>query len=148
MSDLEKLERIQSMYEQYRRKFPEVASIDPTQLEELRHGEREIVLVDVREPLEQEVSMIPGAIRSSEFEQRKEEFRGDLVVTYCTAGYRSGLFARKLQEQGWQVMNLAGSLLAYTHSHLPLVDADGPTRRIHVYGPEWNLAARGYESVW
>jgi hypothetical protein len=30
-----------------------------------------------------------------------------------------------------------------------LADATGaPTRRLHVYGERWNLAADGYETVW
>lgn len=148
MTDEQKRERIEMLYAKYQRKFSDVKSITAAELQAIRQDEREFVIVDVRNPEEQAVSMIPGAITSGEFDERHEEFRGDLVVTYCTAGYRSGLYAQRLESQGWEVVNLAGSLLAYTHAGLPLVDKNGSTNRIHVYGPDWNLAAEGYVPVW
>lgn len=148
MSDEKKLEKIQALYTKYQRKFPEVRSISPQDLREIRQGDREMVIVDVRKPEEQEVSMIPGAITAGEFEARSKELQGKLVVTYCTMGYRSGLYARQLQQQGWEVANLAGSVLAWTHAGQELVDAGGPTSRVHVYGKDWNLAADGYDPVW
>lgn len=148
MSDEQKLEKIQTLYAKYKRKFPEVESLSPGELQELRQSGRELVIVDVREPEEQAVSMIPGAVTVEEFEARSEEFHGQLVVTYCTVGYRSGLYAQQLDRRGWDVANLAGSLLAWTHAGQQLVDARGSTRRVHVYGEDWNLAAEGYEPVW
>ena len=47
------------------------------------------------------------------------------------------------------VQNLAGSMLAWTHADGELVDSDGnPTKRLHVFGKRWNLAADGYEGIW
>lgn len=148
MSDEQKLEKIQTLYTKYQRKFPEVRSISPQELREMQQGNREMVIVDVRQSEEQEVSMIPGAITTGEFEARAGELEGKLVVTYCTVGYRSGLYAQQLQRQGWEVANLAGSLLAWTHAGQQLIDADGPTRRVHVYGKDWDFAADGYDPVW
>jgi sodium/bile acid cotransporter 7 len=148
MSDEQKLEKIQALYTKYQRKFPEVRSISPQELQEIQHDDREAVIVDVRKPEEQAVSMIPGAITAGEFEARSEELQGNLVITYCTLGYRSGLYAQQLQRQGWEVANLAGSLLAWTHAKQELVDTDGPTSRVHVYGKDWNFAADGYDPVW
>jgi hypothetical protein len=41
------------------------------------------------------------------------------------------------------------SLLAWSHAGGPLVDGEGrPTKRLHVFGARWDLAAEGYEPVW
>ena len=37
---------------------------------------------------------------------------GRRVVTYCTVGYRSGLYAAELLGRGVEALNLAGSLIA------------------------------------
>jgi hypothetical protein len=39
-------------------------------------------------------------------------------------------------------------VLLWSHEGLPLTSSDGPTRRVHVYGPRWNLLPAGYEAVW
>ena len=148
MSDAEKKQKIETLYVKYERKFPTVEGITaPELLQSLDEGS-EYILVDVRKPKEQEVSMIPGAITQQEFEDRSEELRGKTVVTYCTAGYRSGLYAKKIQSKGWQVLNLEGSLLAWTHAGGSLEDDQGPTKRVHVYSADWSLEAADYDPVW
>ena len=92
--------------------------------------------------------MLPGAIRQSDFEARRDEFRNATVVTYCTAGYRSGLYAKQLMGEGFEVKNLAVSVLAWTHAGGSLVHDGEDTKRVHTYGPDWNLVAEGYEAVW
>lgn len=148
MSDEEKREKIGNLYQKYTRKFPEVEGITAADLIAELETDQDLVLVDVRKPAEQEVSMIPGAITQKEFEARRESYQGRTVITYCTAGYRSGLYAKKLQKKGWNVLNLEGSLLAWTHEGGPLVDDEGPTQRVHVYSADWSLEAEDYEPVW
>ncbi len=105
------------------------------------------VLVDVREPHEQRVSMLPGAISMQAFERENARYRSWLVVPYCTIGLRSGFYTRTLRGQGFEVRNLAGGALAWAHAGLPF-EADGKaTRRVHVYADAWNLLPQGYEAV-
>ena len=107
------------------------------------------MLVDARTPEEQAVSMLPGAITQQEFERRAEDFKGRRVVAYCTIGYRSGEYTEALRADGWDAHNLSGSILAWTHAGQPLETPDGaPTKRLHIYGPKWDLAAEGYETVY
>lgn len=142
------LEQIETMYAEYREDFPEVKEITPQGVADLQKSD-DIVLVDVREPEEQAVSMIPGAITAEAFAAAEETYRDKRVVTYCTIGARSGVYADALRKKGFDVFNLKGSLLAWTHAGLPLTDADGQdTKRVHVYGKTWDLAAEGYEAVW
>ena len=43
----------------------------------------EIILVDVRSPAEQELSVLPGTVfRKEEFELQKEQYRNNTIVTY------------------------------------------------------------------
>lgn len=146
-SDFEKRLQIETLYRQGKRDFPEVAEISVEELLDLQQRGR-VTLVDVRDDKERVISMIPGAVSRAAFEDDPAAHRDATVVTYCTLGYRSGLYARQLQQEGWRVFNLEGSILAWTHSGRPLADGDGPTRRVHVCGPKWSLAADGYEPVW
>lgn len=108
---------------------------------------RPAVLVDVREPHEQRVSMLPGAITKQDFERHSARYRSWLVVPYCTIGLRSGLYTRELRGRGFEVRNLAGSALAWAHAGLPFETKGKATRRVHVFNADWNLLPRGYEPV-
>lgn len=128
--------------------FPDVPTIDAAEVAR-RLQDGRTVLVDAREPEERAVSRIPGSLGAEEFERRSDELRGREVITYCTVGYRSAEYTRWLRADGWDAVNFAGSILAWTHAGGELVDPEGrPTRRVHVYGERWNLAADGYETVW
>lgn len=107
-----------------------------------------VVLVDTREPREREVSVIPGAITAEEFEAAPEQYADVVVVAYCTIGHRSSEYAERLTSEGYPVLNLSGSILSWTHAGGPLVGPDGSTRRLHVYGADWDLAPAAYETSW
>lgn len=108
------------------------------------------VLVDVRAGKERAVSTLPGAISARDFEKRLEEIvaEGRTLVAYCTIGARSSSYAGRMGRRGIEMLNLEGSVLAWTHAGGEFVSDSGPTRRVHVYGRSWNLAADGYETVW
>lgn len=128
---------------------PDVATITAAALKEaLPTGN--FVLVDVRTDKERAVSTLPGAISARDFESRLEELvaEGRTVVAYCTIGARSSSYARKMGKRGVRVLNLEGSVLGWTHAGGGFVSSSGETRRVHVSGRRWNLAADGYETVW
>jgi sodium/bile acid cotransporter 7 len=139
--------KIDEMYAGYRESFPGVPALSPDEFRALRE-EKDVVLVDTREPEETGVSMLPGALTKEQFEQNMDAYRDRTVVTYCTIGYRSGLYAKRLKEKGLRARNLKGSILAWVHAGGKVVDEKGETRRVHVYGPKWNLLPDGYEPVW
>lgn len=145
--DAERLRRIERYYGLCARLLPSIPEVSAAELSE-RKTQGRLAIVDVRTPKERAVSMIPGAISQAEFEARKDEFRDAPVVAYCTLGFRSGKYAAKLRAEGFDASNLRGAILAWTHAGQPLVDAQGETRRVHVYGRKWNLVASGYEGVW
>jgi len=146
-SDAEDVVRIQEMYDRYRRDFPNVPGMTAVELINSQ-PDGNIVLVDVREPDEQQVSIIPGAISAQEFEAERENYRNSQIVVYCTIGARSGRYAAELIDDGFNARNLEGSILSWTHAGGSLVGPTGPTKEVHVYGPTWNLAADSYHAVW
>ncbi len=146
-SDADKRERIEALYRRYKRSFPETPEVTVDELLAMR-GREETVIVDGREGAEREVSMIPGAISLEEFERGIDEHKDRAVVVYCTIGYRSGLVTKSLHERGLRAYNLRGGILAWLDAGQEVADAEGETRRVHVYGSKWDLAPEGYETVW
>jgi len=141
-------ERIETMYATYAREFPGVQAITVEELVALR-ANGDVVVVDVREPEERRVSMIPGAIAKETFEAEREAYADRTVVAYCTIGYRSGLYTRELIEDGVDARNLAGSILSWVDRGHPLVNASGEeTKRVHTYGERWAMVPEDYEAVY
>ena len=149
-SEVSKQEKITTMYQEYAREFSEVKGITVRELQQLQQQGEKIVLVDVRSPKERAVSIIPGAISIQEFETNIEQFNqnNSTVVAYCTIGYRSGKYAKKLRKKGINILNLEGSLLAWSHIQGELVNATGSTKKVHVFGRQWQLTADNYQPVW
>jgi rhodanese-related sulfurtransferase len=147
-SDSWKQGQIERMYREYAQEFPEIKTITITQLQQLQSQGTKLVLVDVRSPEEIAVSHIPGAITTAEFERHLTQYQDTKVVAYCTIGYRSGLYAQKLRQQGVEILNLEGSLLAWSHAGGKLINASGMTHRVHVFGRQWQLTPDNYEAVW
>jgi rhodanese-related sulfurtransferase len=103
----------------------------------LRDSQREAPqLLDVRSREEFEVSHLPGALRI--------DYRGPVsggqgaldqhrpIVVYCSAGYRSSIVARKLQQAGFsKVLNLEGGIFAWGNAGLPLERDGGAAHAVH-----------------
>ena len=147
LSDRDKRHKFEDMYNGYKKQFPEVRDISAEKVMTLV-AEGNAVLIDIREPLEQQVSMLPRAITEKEFINDAAKYKDAVKIAYCTIGYRSGKFAQKLQKQGIPVVNLRGGILAWVHDGGKVYDQNGETHRIHVYGRKWNLGPKGYQAVW
>jgi rhodanese-related sulfurtransferase len=103
----------------------------------LRDSQREAPqLLDVRSQVEFEVSHLPGALRI-DCRAPVSEGQGVLdqrrpVVVYCSAGYRSSIVARKLQQAGFaKVLNLEGGIFAWGNAGLPLERNGEPAHAVH-----------------
>ena len=146
--DQQKEAKTEELYAGYQRSFSDTPAITVQQLLELSRSKQGPLIVDVRTSEERLVSRIPGSISWEEFERKKLDHRGRQIVTYCTIGYRSGLYAEKLREEEFAAFNLAGSILSWLHAGQGLVDDEGDTKRVHVYGHDWDLAPTGWETTW
>lgn len=141
-------EKVDAMYKKYKLAFPGVPDLSAAELVE-KQKKGKVVLVDNRDPGEQTISIIPGAITDKEFVRDLESYKDKTVVVYCTIGSRSGHYTKKLRKQGIDAYNLKGGVLAWAHAGGAFVDSEGkPTKQVHVYGEKWSLLPEGYEPVW
>ena len=146
-SDGVKRQKVEDMYSGYKKQFPEVRDLSP-QKAMILAAEGKAVFIDIREPREQQVSMLPGAVTEKEFMNDHAKYKDAVKIAYCTISYRSGKFAQRLQKKGIPVYNLSGGMLAWVHDGGKVYDPNGETHRIHVYGRKWNLAPKRYQAVW
>lgn len=126
-----------------RRDFPEVKGISTGELATLLAGREAPLLLDVRTRAEFEVSHLPGArqIEPNADATVLHEAKDRRIVTYCSVGYRSGAFARRLQAAGFaEVANLNGSIFRWANEGRPLVDEHGERcAKVHPYNRVWGL---------
>ena len=142
-----KREQIHKLYLSYKKEFPDVQDVGPQEAMELANTGK-VVFIDVREPDEQSVSRLPGAITIDSFLENFETYNDFIKIGYATISYRSGIIAQELHQKEIPIYNLRGGLLAWVHAGGKVYYGDDETRRIHVYSQEWNLGPDGYESVW
>lgn len=113
----------------------------------LEKKDKPVVLVDTRLDEEFAISHLPNALTLSQFKSKKEEYRNHFIVTYCTIGFRSEEFAEELIKEGFHAVNLVGSILLWLHEGNAIFDAqEKPTKNVHVYSKEWNLAPVEYHA--
>lgn len=100
------------------------------------------ILLDTRSLEEYEVSHLPGAIfydYESTDPTKLNIPKDQPIVVYCTVGYRSERIGEKLQKLGFSnVSNLYGGILAWKNNDFDVVDAQGPTERVHTYSASWS----------
>ena len=146
-ADAEKRQAIEKMVAEYRINFSDVVEMESRQAMELMKDNK-LVFIDVRQPNEQEVSMLPGAIPYGVFLKNPEKYSQYTKVGYCTIGYRSSRFTQVMKQKGIKIYNLHGGMLGWVHDGGKIYDKNGQSFRIHVYGSPWKLAPEGYQEVW
>ncbi|GBC92861.1 putative adenylyltransferase/sulfurtransferase MoeZ [bacterium HR15] len=95
----------------------ELPSITPRELKERLERGEPLVILDVREPFELEISRLPNALHipMGQVAERVHELNpADEIVVMCRSGGRSAQITRLLQAMGFRrVKNLAGGINAY-----------------------------------
>ena len=98
------------------------------------------VLLDVRTKPEFEVSHIRGAQRI-EPDSAADAInlpRDKPIVTYCSVGYRSGGFAKKLRDAGYKnVQNMSGSIFEWANEGHPVERNGERVDKVHPYNGTW-----------
>lgn len=97
------------------------------------------LLLDVRTEAEFEVGHIPGARRVEPGSEPEDLDLGTNrpVVVYCSVGFRSADFARKLRARGVEARNVAGGIFQWANEGRALVKGGNPTVRVHPYDSVW-----------
>ena len=101
-----------------------VGSISPAEAYQRLQSMPEVVIVDVRQPVETRSGTVPGAvlIPLSEFGRRLAELPRDRpILTVCRSGHRSPLAARQLKQAGYDVTDVDGGIMAWERAGLPIV---------------------------
>ena len=126
-----------------RHEFPDVPRISTNQLADWLNSKREKpLLLDVRTEAEFAVSHLEGAKRIEPGADAKTISvpKDKPIVTYCSVGYRSALFAKKLRTTGYtRVMNLEGSIFRWANENRPLQHDGEPTDKVHPYNKLWGM---------
>ena len=119
--------------------FRNVPDIDASTLRQ-RMQSGEVVLVDCREPYEQAVSMIKGAISRAEFDAAADRHGDSTIVVYCTVGYRSGRAAASLEKRlGRPVYNLSGGIIKWFNQGGQVIDSSGRlSDTVHPFNADWS----------
>lgn len=138
---------LEQMSEAVAQGYPLVEQRTPDELYALLESQ-EVILVDVRSAEETDVSMIPGAILWSDFLPQMEGLRDRMIVTYCTIGVRSSEKAKELTQKHFRTANLYGGILGWISKGYPIIHDATQTKRVHVYGAQWNLAPLEYETIY
>lgn len=146
-SDDKKMDKINSMYFFYKKEFPGINDVSAKDINKNFKAE-DVIFVDVREDDEMRVSMIPDAIDKRTFEKEIDQYEDKSIIVYCTIGYRSGLYTKKLKDLGYDSYNLIGGVLSWSHALNKFIKADGgATNEVHVYGKKWDLLHSQYVSI-
>jgi rhodanese-related sulfurtransferase len=111
------------------------------------------VVVDVRTPGEQSVSMLPGALGVKDGAAAVAALASLApaapVVVYCAGGLRSAKAARALIEAGHaDVRNLEGGIFAWANEDRPLLCAGRPTRYAHPSDEKWSALLARDRHAW
>lgn len=146
LTDAQKRSTVYEMYAEYKKDFPKVTDISPGDARSA-FAKGQIQFVDVRKPEEIRISTLPGAIDRETFLRDKRLYRDKAVVAFCTISYRSGLFAQEMAREGVAVQNLTGGILAWVLEGGQVFDEGGASKRLHVYGPKWDLAPADFETT-
>ena len=97
-----------------------IPEMTPQELAQRMRESDSLVVVDVREPVEQQISVLPGAynIPLGELPLRLGEIdREKVVVLYCRSGVRSAQAAELLLKHGFEkVKNLSGGINAWAQA--------------------------------
>ena len=129
-------------------RFPDVRWVDAETLAGWMRGSeaKELVLVDVRNSEEQEVSQLQGA-------QLLDPVHPDIaaltipddatVVVYCSVGYRSAAIIEDLERAGIQnVYNLEGGLFDWANQDRPVYRGEARVEEVHPFNRLWGLLLR------
>ncbi|HSJ03517.1 MAG: rhodanese-like domain-containing protein, partial [Verrucomicrobium sp.] len=104
---------------------PDVPAVTVQELHAMQQAGEDFYLLDVREPYEAEIAVIPGAtlIPLGQLPDRVDEVPKDKkVVIHCRSGMRSAKALGILQEHGYQdLWNVTGGVLAWSDEVDPSV---------------------------
>jgi hydroxyacylglutathione hydrolase len=102
----------------------------PAELDAGRRAQRDLYILDVRQPAEWHAGHVPGAhhISGGDLHGRLDEVPGNRpVAVYCGSGYRSSVAASLLRRSGHRdVISVIGGFTAWEAEQLPVAGRESP----------------------
>jgi rhodanese-related sulfurtransferase len=129
---------------------PDARALTAEQFEARLAAREDVVVFDVREKAEYDVSRLPGAIRvepgisATTFMARHgADLAGKTVLLYCSVGVRSSALAQRIDGAvraagATGAFNLRGGVFSWHNTGRHLVDASGGTEKVHGYDRTWS----------
>ncbi len=102
---------------------PKVKQISVQEAYERLQSANPPVIVDVRQPVETQAGVVPGAvlIPLTEFGKRYAELPIDKpILTICRSSHRSPIAARRLAKAGYSVTDVAGGMVVWEEAGYPV----------------------------
>ena len=111
-------------------------------------NDSDLLLVDVRQKKEFEVSHLKGACRIENINWESVD-KNQPVVLYCTIGYRSIEWGETLKQQGFDhLYNLDGGILQWKNEGNAVINPKNqPTDSVHVYSRLFGFLLRKGRAV-
>ena len=128
----------------------DVHSLFPQQLERLLREGDDLLIFDVRDKAEFDISHVPGAVRIDP-DMTAEQFMaafghtlgGRTVLLYCSVGVRSSRLAQRIDDAATDagavaVYNLRGGIFAWHNYGKSLKEGRQLTEHVHPYSRSWS----------
>ncbi len=132
------------MKKKIRSDYPDVPQLSTKELYSWLKSEKNksLVLFDVREPEEYEVSHLAGAYlvatEAEAFDIINRQGKDRTIVLYCSVGYRSSKLAEALQSRGYEkVFNLEGSIFQWVNEGKEIYRGSERVYTVHPYNSIW-----------
>lgn len=127
-----------------KKRFPDVPFVTVQELKELLNspGDSKPLLIDVRSSAEFEVSHLKNA-DNCPLDKSLNKFCSDLpqdrkLMVYCSVGYRSAEFVRRLRAQGYvNIYNLEGGIFEWKNQENPVFQGGQEVQQVHPYNTKW-----------
>lgn len=113
---------------------------------------KKYVFLDARELNEYQISHIKDAIhvgyKNFSLKRVDSVAKSQALVVYCSVGYRSGVIAKKLKREGYEVYNLYGGIFEWVQNgHKVYKSSDKPTNQVHGYDEKWKKWVENAQAV-
>lgn len=129
-----------SIQQEIQKDLPSVKSISVEELDLLIGKKENFILLDVRTKKEFDTSHIFGAINieDTSYLSSVNIPKDAKIIAYCSVGYRSGIFLKKLQEDGYKnIYNVKGSIFEWANKGYPVYRDNEITESVHPYNAYW-----------
>lgn len=107
----------------------------------LQKGEN-VVFLDAREMEEYKVSHIKNSLwvgyDNFSLKTVKQLPKSQVIIVYCSVGYRSGKIGAQLREAGFtSVFNLYGGIFDWANNGFAIYSEQEKTNKVHPYNSKW-----------